>query len=161
MPSLRHSTPSGATVTAASPDAQLRVRLVFADDDDGMRTMIRTLLALVDGVEIVGEAADGEEAVRLVQELRPDLVLLDVQMPRLDGPSAAEVIRALRPETRVVLHTALPERRDAPPRPPARAAAARQGTLRRRDRRHLGARAGDGRAPRPRPAASRPPCSRR
>jgi DNA-binding NarL/FixJ family response regulator len=85
-----------------------RLRVVYADDDPGMRMMIGALLSLVDGVDIVGEAVDGEEAVRLVQQLEPDLVLLDVQMPRLDGPSAADLILALRPETRVVLHTALP-----------------------------------------------------
>ncbi len=85
-----------------------RLRLVYADDDESMRMMIGTLLALVDTIEVVGEAVNGEEAVRLVQQLEPDLVLLDVQMPLLDGPSAADLILALRPETRVVLHTALP-----------------------------------------------------
>jgi DNA-binding NarL/FixJ family response regulator len=84
------------------------LRLIYADDDPAMRLMIKTMLGLVDGVEVVGEAVDGEEAIRLVREHEPDLVLLDVQMPGLDGPSAAEMIRALRPKTRVVLHTALP-----------------------------------------------------
>jgi len=93
-----------STVSANGP--QPRLRIVFADDDEGMRTMVRTLLELVDGVEVVGEASDGAEAVELVRQHDPDLVLLDVQMPRLDGPSAAEVIHALRPETRIVLHTA-------------------------------------------------------
>jgi CheY-like chemotaxis protein len=88
--------------------AKRPLRVVYADDDEAMRMMISTLLGLVDGVAIVGEATDGEEAVRLVQQLDPDLVLLDVQMPGLDGPSAAEVIHALRPTTRVVLHTAMP-----------------------------------------------------
>jgi CheY-like chemotaxis protein len=82
--------------------------VVFADDDEAMRTMVRTLLGLVDSVEIVGEAGNGEEAVTMVQRLEPDLVLLDVQMPKLDGPGAAQVIRALRPQTHVVLHTSLP-----------------------------------------------------
>jgi CheY-like chemotaxis protein len=86
-----------------------KLRLVFADDDPAMRTLVRTLLELVDTVEVVGEAEDGEQAVRLVQEHAPDLVLLDVHMPLLDGPSAAEMIKALRPQTRIVLHTAQPD----------------------------------------------------
>jgi CheY-like chemotaxis protein len=97
---------SPMAVVPIAPQGPLQV--VFADDEPAMRMMISTLLGLVDGVAVVGEAADGEEAVRLVQQLNPDLVLLDVQMPGLDGPSAAELIRALRPTTRVVLHTALP-----------------------------------------------------
>jgi CheY-like chemotaxis protein len=101
-----HALEGPMTVSHAVPQRPLRV--VYADDDEAMRMMISTLLGLVDGVAIVGEASDGEEAVRLVQQLDPDLVLLDVQMPGLDGPSAAEVIHALRPATRVVLHTAMP-----------------------------------------------------
>lgn len=85
-----------------------RLTVVFADDDAGMRAMVRTLLALVESVEVVGEATDGDEAVTLVQELEPDLVLLDVHMPRLEGPDAALMIRTLRPQTHVVLHTSLP-----------------------------------------------------
>jgi CheY-like chemotaxis protein len=84
------------------------LRVVFADDDEAMRTLVSTLLQLADGVEVVGQAVDGAEAVELVRDLDPDLVLLDVQMPRLDGPEAAEVIRALRPRTQIVLHTAMP-----------------------------------------------------
>lgn len=85
-----------------------RLRVVFADDDPAMRVMVRTLLGLVESVEVVGEAVDGEEAVRLVRDVDPDLVLLDVNMPGLDGPEAAQVIRALRPQTHIVLHTSLP-----------------------------------------------------
>jgi CheY-like chemotaxis protein len=95
----------------AAADPAPRLRVLFADDDETMRAMVRALLGLVDSVDVVGEAADGEEAVRLVQELEPDLVLLDVQMPRLQGPDAAQLIRALRPNTHVVLHTALPNER--------------------------------------------------
>ncbi|HZU19801.1 MAG TPA: response regulator transcription factor [Gaiellaceae bacterium] len=82
--------------------------VVFADDDPGMRTMVRTMLGLVESVEVVGEAADGQEAIELVRELGPDLVLLDVNMPRLRGPDAAELIRTLRPQTHIVLHTSMP-----------------------------------------------------
>jgi CheY-like chemotaxis protein len=102
----RYGQEVGVDTPASSAAEPLRV--VFADDDPGMRTMVRTLLGLVTSVEVIGEAADGEEAVRLVQELEPDLVLLDVNMPRLEGPDAALLIRTLRPQTHVVLHTSLP-----------------------------------------------------
>jgi CheY-like chemotaxis protein len=88
-------------VTAAEP-----TRVVFADDDEPMRLLLRTLLELAPSLELVGEAADGEEAVRLVARTRPALALLDVQMPRLDGIAAAELIRARYPATAVILHTA-------------------------------------------------------
>ncbi len=84
------------------------LKLVFADDDAATRTLVRTLLDLVESVEVVGEAENGEDAVELVRDHEPDVVLLDVEMPRLDGPAAAELIRALRPQTQIVLHTAQP-----------------------------------------------------
>jgi CheY-like chemotaxis protein len=84
------------------------LRVVFADDDAAMRQLVGTLLALADGVDVVGQAEDGAEALELVQRLAPDVVLLDVQMPRLSGPQVAEVIRAMHPQTQVVLHTSLP-----------------------------------------------------
>jgi CheY-like chemotaxis protein len=84
------------------------LRVVFADDDAAMRTLVGTMLGLADGVEVVGQAEDGAEALELVQRLAPDVALLDVQMPRLSGPQVAEVIRAMHPKTQVVLHTSLP-----------------------------------------------------
>jgi CheY-like chemotaxis protein len=85
-----------------------KLTVVFADDDPGMRTLFRTLLGLVETVDVVGEATDGDEAIDLVRREEPDLVLLDVNMPRLDGLDAAQVIRSMRPETHIVLHTAAP-----------------------------------------------------
>lgn len=84
---------------------QRNLRLVIADDEEPMRLLVKTLLSFVEHVEVVAEAVDGEEAVRLVQEHDPDLLLLDVRMPRLDGLAAAEMIRTLRPHTHIVLHS--------------------------------------------------------
>jgi CheY-like chemotaxis protein len=86
---------------------QRPIRVVIADDDEPFRLLMRTLLEVV-GVEVVGEAADGVEAVRLAERERPDVCLMDVNMPHLDGPTAVKLIRALRPDTRTMLHTASP-----------------------------------------------------
>lgn len=84
-------------------------RVVFADDDESLRTLLRTLLALLPHVTVVGEAADGLEAVQMVAKHYPDTVLFDVKMPGLDGFTAAEVIRSFRPQTRLLLHTGEPD----------------------------------------------------
>ncbi|MGH9159025.1 MAG: LytR/AlgR family response regulator transcription factor, partial [Vicinamibacteraceae bacterium] len=69
------------------------IRVVIVDDEPIARRGIRQLLAAHDDVEIVGEARNGNEAVRLIETLTPDLVFLDVQMPELDG---FEVLRRLQ-----------------------------------------------------------------
>jgi len=82
------------------------VRLVIADDDEAMRLLLRATVGLLPSVEIVGEAADGVRAVELTVERSPHVALLDVNMPRVDGFEAAELIARVRPATRVLLHTA-------------------------------------------------------
>jgi DNA-binding NarL/FixJ family response regulator len=88
------------------------MRLVIADDRPRTRRALRALLATAPGLEIIGEAADGEDAVRQVAELHPDLVLLDVFMPRLDGIAATQRIKAHWPAVRVVTHSITPARRE-------------------------------------------------
>ena len=80
------------------------LRIVIADDHEPTRVLLRTLVE-VEAMHVVGEAEDGKAAVALAFEQRPDAVLLDVNMPRLDGISAAVIIRAQLPEIRLFLHT--------------------------------------------------------
>jgi DNA-binding NarL/FixJ family response regulator len=79
------------------------IRILLADDHVQVRRGIRTLLDDVNGVEVVGEAGDGHEAVTLAEELNPDLVIMDISMPRLDGLSAAARIRDKLDNTRVLM----------------------------------------------------------
>ena len=81
------------------------VRVLIADDHPVVRSGIRGMLAPDPGFEVVGEAADGTEAVALTVRERPDVVLMDLRMPDLDGASATAEIRARRPETEVLVLT--------------------------------------------------------
>jgi DNA-binding NarL/FixJ family response regulator len=105
----RVNTQTGEVTTPDGGAAPLR--LLIADDLARTRRALRALLAVHPGFEVVGEAVDGEEAVAAVERLRPDLVVLDVRMPRLDGIGATARIKARWPAVRVVAHSLAVERR--------------------------------------------------
>ena len=84
-----------------------RLRVVIADDASAMRALLRRMLEDSPAFEIVGEAGDGEEAVRLARTFHPDLVLLDVAMPIMDGLEAIPRIRRSSPESRIVVLSAM------------------------------------------------------
>ncbi|WP_433380329.1 response regulator transcription factor [Actinoplanes sp. CA-142083] len=81
------------------------VRVLIADDEAMVRGGVRAILGSDDGIEVVAEAADGHAAVEAVRAHRPDVVLLDIRMPGLDGLQAAEEIGAVAPGTAVVILT--------------------------------------------------------
>lgn len=80
-----------------------KIRVVIADDSEQMRRNMRRILDLEEGIEVVGEAANGEEAIRWVNQKRPDIVIMDVQMPILDGIKATEAITTEHPEVGVII----------------------------------------------------------
>jgi DNA-binding NarL/FixJ family response regulator len=82
-----------------------RVRVLIVDDDDLMRAGLRGVLASDEAIELVGEANDGREATYRVRLLRPDVVLMDVRMPDLDGISATRELTAAFPDVKVVILT--------------------------------------------------------
>jgi NarL family two-component system response regulator LiaR len=81
------------------------IRVLIADDHAVVRRGLRTFLELQQEIEVVGEAEDGEEAVAAVEEFAPDVVLMDLVMPRVDGIEAIRQIRERRPATRVIALT--------------------------------------------------------
>src|SRR5258708_33028749 len=85
------------------------IRVLIADDHDVVRQGLRTFLSVDPELEVVGEAADGNEAVRLAHRLRPDVVLMDLLMPELDGIAATQIIRRELPDTEVVALTSVLE----------------------------------------------------
>jgi DNA-binding NarL/FixJ family response regulator len=81
------------------------VRVLLADDEELVRTGLRLVLGADPGIEVVGEAEDGEQAVHLVDRVLPDVVLMDIRMPHLDGLAALRRIRAAHPALAVVVLT--------------------------------------------------------
>ena len=100
--------PAGCGFPRPPPDTcvtEPRIRVLAVDDQRVVREGLAMLLGLLPDVEVVGTAADGEEALALAGELRPDVILMDLRMPRVDGVEATRRLRASHPEIKVVVLT--------------------------------------------------------
>ena len=82
-----------------------KIRILLADDHVLLRMGLSTLIACEDDMAIVGEAKNGREAVDLTQRLKPDLVIMDLMMPELSGAEATRLIRAARPDVKIMILT--------------------------------------------------------
>jgi DNA-binding NarL/FixJ family response regulator len=82
-----------------------KIRILIADDHDVVRSGLRMLLRTSPDFSVAGEAADGDEAVRLVEKLKPDVAFMDISMPKLDGIEATALITQNHPETKVIIMT--------------------------------------------------------
>ena len=81
------------------------IRILLADDHSIVRTGIAAILGYEKDIAVVGEAEDGEEAIRLARKLSPDIVLMDLMMPGMDGVEATRTIRETLPDTKVLILT--------------------------------------------------------
>ena len=87
-----------------------KIRVLIADDHGLMRAGVRALLQATEDIEVVGEAEDGDEAIREVRRLEPDVVLMDVAMPGLGGLEATLVIRKEKPDVKILVLTQYDDR---------------------------------------------------
>jgi DNA-binding NarL/FixJ family response regulator len=95
----------GVTTDQAPGQEREMIRVLVADDQRVVREGLELVLGLMPEVEVVGSAGDGAEAVKLAEEHGPDIVLMDLRMPRCDGVEATRLLRARRPATRVIVLT--------------------------------------------------------
>jgi DNA-binding NarL/FixJ family response regulator len=93
----------GLPAPAAKPGARKPIRLLLVDDHPVVRKGLHSCLAQYEHIAIVGEAADGEDALRKVRGLAPDLVLMDIDMPRMNGLTAADILRKENPKVKVLI----------------------------------------------------------
>ena len=85
------------------------LRIIIVDDEEKMRYILKKALLKVPGITIVGEAQNGTEAIQLVEEVRPDGVFMDVEMPEMNGIDAAKLIADIDPKCMIVFITAYQE----------------------------------------------------
>ena len=106
------ATGGAASVSSAEPRDGEAIRVLVADDHALYRRGLEMVLGQEDGIEIVGEASDGAEAIRRAEELLPDVVLMDIRMPRRSGIEACTAIKDVVPSTKIVILTISDEESD-------------------------------------------------
>ena len=92
------------------------IRIVLVDDHEVARRALRSVLRANPNIEVVGEAAEGKEALKKIGELKPDIVLLDIGLPDISGIEVAPGIRSISPESRIIFvsqHISIPLAKDA------------------------------------------------
>src|SRR5512143_225151 len=97
--------PRAIRVTANHKLPMTKIRVLLADDQDIIRTGLTIILNHQPDLEVVGQAADGVEAVELTKKLQPDVILMDIKMPRLNGIQATRQIMAALPRTQIIILT--------------------------------------------------------
>lgn len=99
----------------ADTEGQARIRVLLVDDHQVVRRGLRTFLEVQADIDVVGEAGDGDEGVARAEELRPDVILMDIKMPGADGISALRRLRELGNPARVLIVTSFTEQRTIVP----------------------------------------------
>jgi DNA-binding NarL/FixJ family response regulator len=100
----QYSSPVNGTVSTA--ESTRLIRVVLADDHPIVRDGLKKLLVLEEDIAVVGEASDGNEVLQVIEQTRPDVVILDLRMPNMDGLAALDAIQRLDPKPRVIVLTA-------------------------------------------------------
>ena len=104
--SIRHDAQSKVLPSGEPPPhAAIPLSVLIADDSELFRADLKSYLQGLPGIEVVGEAGNGMRAIYLAQSLKPDLILLDIAMPGVAGPEAAQVIRKISPGSGIVFIT--------------------------------------------------------
>jgi DNA-binding NarL/FixJ family response regulator len=93
------------TVALAFPNLERSIRVLIVDDEAPFTEMVRALLEVEHGIEVVGAAADGKQAVKLALQLAPDVIVMDISMPVMDGLDATREIREQDPTANVLILT--------------------------------------------------------
>ncbi len=96
---------TGMGVSSGGPEVNKRIRILVADDNPAVRRYLRGLLEQQAGWEVCDEARNGHELLETFQEIQPDVIVLDFQMPGMNGLEAARVIRELSPQTPILMVT--------------------------------------------------------